>query len=986
MPERRIDSVYNVKRVNVVFALSSLVLAAVSVQTIWEDYKRPWRKYQREFRRLDLDKTATAIKAEDEKLKAEHGKDLEAIQGQMDQAKAKVASAGAELAAAEAGVTKASDVNYLADQKFKFKKAWLDVVKYQAETADEEHSPDATKKKDALAATQKEWEDLKITAEKAAAELDAAKSKVTGILKDRDDAQKKLDDLTRDKARLETKVTKIGHNFANDYFRNFPGLDFISPSQKVQQIVVPTLLMDIGFETKVPKVERCTTCHLGIDREGWEDAPQPFRSHPRLTAPKDHPDARPDFLSAKSPHPIDTFACTVCHGGMPQAVEFQRADHYPPDKETEEKWEKEYGWHHDHFWDFPMKPKAHVEAGCLKCHRSEVDVPGAPDLSRGKHLFQKMGCFGCHNVAGLGFENLRKVGPDLRRVKAKDDPEWIYRWIRNPKAFRPSTRMPQIFDLKNTSTDADLKRSDTAIAAIVAYLMAKSEDFPLPSIPGGDAARGKELFEEVGCQGCHVAEIGKKNNAPRGFENFGPNLAGVGSKLKPEWIYAWVKDPKAYFPETRMPSLRLSDGEAADIAAYLSSLKLETTAGPIEGQTQAQVFDAIRKPALDEGELENMVVEQLHKLMTRDEAVAKAASMGKDEKLVYLGEKMIARQGCFACHMIGGFEKAQPIGTDLTDQGRKLVKRLDFGFHHEIPNTLHDFIFNKLKDPRIYDDGRLKEAAWEDKLKMPFFNFTDDEARDITTFVLGLTKEQILKERVKLLSPREIDIEAGRRIIRERNCQGCHVLEGQRGDIRAFYAEDKLGNAPPVLYREGSKVNSDWLYGFLKAPTPIRPWLKVRMPTFHFTDDEANVISRYFAAYDSEPYPFVTPDMEAPPAERLTKAGELFTQCMQCHVVGAPPPGKDPSQLAPNLLLAKKRLRAKWVAEWLKDPQKLQPGTRMPNFFYDEGNPLYPDADDQIQAVRHYVLNLDEATVLAQAKAAAAAAPPPSTTPAESYE
>jgi len=71
--------------------------------------------------------------------------------------------------------------------------------------------------------------------------------------------------------------------------------------------------------------------------------------------------------------------------------------------------------------------------------------------------------------------------------------------------------------------------------------------------------------------------------------------------------------------------------------------------------------------------------------------------------------------------------------------------------------------------------------------------------------------------------------------------------------------------------------------------------------------------------------------------------------------------------IAPNLILAKKRLRPRWILQWLIDPQTIQPGTKMPNFFFfnedDDGNPIYNDSDahDQfkiIVALRDYLMVL----------------------------
>jgi hypothetical protein len=46
------------------------------------------------------------------------------------------------------------------------------------------------------------------------------------------------------------------------------------------------------------------------------------------------------------------------------------------------------------------------------------------------------------------------------------------------------------------------------------------------------------------------------------------------------------------------------------------------------------------------------------------------------------------------------------------------------------------------------------------------------------------------------------------------------------------------------------------------------------------------------------------------------------------------------------------------VREWLRNPQAIQPGTRMPNFFYDEGNPLTENPEQDILDLRNYLWTL----------------------------
>ena len=55
---------------------------------------------------------------------------------------------------------------------------------------------------------------------------------------------------------------------------------------------------------------------------------------------------------------------------------------------------------------------------------------------------------------------------------------------------------------------------------------------------------------------------------------------------------------------------------------------------------------------------------------------------------------------------------------------------------------------------------------------------------------------------------------------------------------------------------------------------------------------------------------------------------------------------------------ASDRLRADWVVDWLTDPQKEMPGTRMPSFFYSDGEPLMEEPDAKIRVIRDYLMEL----------------------------
>ncbi|MDA0745335.1 MAG: c-type cytochrome, partial [bacterium] len=501
----------------------------------------------------------------------------------------------------------------------------------------------------------------------------------------------------------------------------------------------------------------------------------------------------------------------------------------------------------------------------------------------------------------------------------------------------PSTKMPKIVDLPNVSSPEDIARNTAAVHAAVTYLFEKSEHPTYPNPPvKGDSARGRGLVEKVGCRGCHVVGEGDVLEQDYSLRNFGPNLNDVGSKLSAGWLFAWLKDPTAYFPDTKMPNLRLTDQEAADITAYLL------------GKRNLEFED--RQPAaVDKTVRDQLVVNYLQARLPVMEAQNQLTEMSDHERDIWLGEKIISRQGCFSCHLIPGFENAQPIGTELTEEGSKDVHKLDFGMNPtNINHTRQDWFLTKLKTPRVFDEGKVK--AFDDKLRMPDFGLSDDDADALVTALLSFSKSHIDLPATKQLKPDEIEIEKGRWVVYERNCKGCHVIEGEGGAIRGplvdsygkegIAANEAVGFTPPILNGEGKKVQPDWFFGFLKEVIPIRPWLDARMPTFGFEDQEAIDVVTYFSRLDRQQFPYHSFEEKQLTRQDIKGAEILFStdiyNCWTCHQQGDIKPKGDPASWAPDLTMARERLKPEWIRSWLWDPQQIQPGTKMPTFFGDE--------------------------------------------------
>jgi len=927
--KKSVGHAYNIDFLNVVFAASSIFLFLCVVWMVWDDFDREWKNAQRRFTQLEMEVTRQQMEQADRNVDRKFLATLEqqlaaarqaiaANQGKVDELRERIAAVNARL--------------YRETQDYQFAKARYDVDRYAYEVARDAGEARAERMRADIEAQARRVDELNLVVEKTAAEKAALEQELGTFTNEATVKEKQIEEMTAERRRLEARLATLRPNLSKTLLRDAPMTDFMAPTLKVQQVMLPHIVDDVNF-TRVPKMDRCTTCHLAIDRRGFEKYPQPYRTHSNLSV----------YLGSDSPHPLNRIGCTVCHDGMGQSVTFRDAAHTPRDEKQAQQWEAQYHWEAPHYWDYPMLPIGMTEASCAKCHREEAMIPNASTLTLAYATFERAGCYACHKTRG--FEGLRKPGPNLTRVKGKLSPEWVRNWIREPRAIKPATWMPQVWYNSNSSSPQDAVRNEAEINAAVAYLFANSDDYApaVPSAPPGNAQAGKTLVESVGCLGCHVVEETDRSAAgPR--RTFGQPLQAIGSKTTATWIFNWVRDPRHYSPDTYMPDLRLTDREAADIAAYLVSLKGSTGTAP--------------KAAPDQKVVDQVLLDYLKAVMPFAEAQAKLASMSPEQKNLDLGQRVIGRYGCFSCHEIKGFERTQAIGVELSEEASKLVTRLDFAFV-DIPHTKMSWFQQKLRDPRSFDQGRVLTPL--EKLRMPDFHLSERERQLLVTAIMSFQRQIQPPAALPTQGARRDFLRAGRNLTQRRNCVACHVIEGNGGDYQRLVSDPTL--APPLLTPEGAKVQPDWLYAFLRGPITIRPWLNVRMPTFHFADPQLNEVIGYFQAIPNQIQPFRT--VEVVNASTAAPGGrELFEmlKCQQCHVLGAIPRDQPTANLAPDLRMTPERLNPEWIEEWLKNPQRIQPGTRMPAFWPEYPKSYFPQlgggADAQIRAIRDHLMTL----------------------------
>src|SRR5947209_5829844 len=591
------DQTYrNQKTLHVVFAVSSVAMLLSTVWMFAEDYNRPFKRMQRDFRDVEeeISKRATLASAPDEARR----KAVVASEQEVTKAKARLQAVKDLI---DADTSRLRPARFQAEKRLQDLKADFDSTTSLYNIAVEQHGPegsDSVRLKATLESMRENYDRQKGEVEGRTEEIEQLVNKPYQVQVKGDDAPVTLTKaeaerqlnaaedrhkaLTADFDRF-LKVAEQKQWTFGDWVRALPVIDAFQSPTKIQQFTLDELPIDYRGFKYVTRYDRCTTCHLGMDKATYEKA-----TLTRLTRdPASDPDLMADlgnaeaalnernqviknsglsskeknqtlldtsvlkprqihisdakvnayaahprldlFVGSNSPHPAEKFGCTICHGGQGSATTFVDATHTPNDAPTAERWAKSekrggHDWESIHFWDFPMLPQRFAESGCVKCHHQITDLIRdgtryeAPKLLQGYNLVRELGCFGCHEIAGVKngrwvgpdlrlepdtpLEDLspgdrqkltadpanppgamRKVGPSLARIAEKTNEEWVAKWLKAPRDFRPDTRMPHFYLQANNAPESlsgtgQERFPDTEIHAITYYPFEKSRGLP----------------------------------------------------------------------------------------------------------------------------------------------------------------------------------------------------------------------------------------------------------------------------------------------------------------------------------------------------------------------------------------------------------------------------------------------------------------------------------------------------------------------------
>ena len=447
---------------------------------------------------------------------------------------------------------------------------------------------------------------------------------------------------------------------------------------------------------------------------------------------------------------------------------------------------------------------------------------------------------------------------------------------------------------------------------------------------GHDVRAGRALFAEARCIECHAPEEKPGGSGSRArlpmpeLSESIPDLDAAGDRFESRWIYDWIREPRAGCAQVVF-------SEAADVTAYLASLREEESIIAVSGDRaagEALVVQLHMQPWAEELMAEAKYTPAGLQRLLADPAEHHRDTVFPDFRLSSTEANDITSYILSQQPAAGEAPKGDPV------RGKQVVADSCMGCHGNDDRSFGTSAasLETIWKTNWYADGCVSEE-WG---KRPALALDADDRKALVRFQnAGINY-------LGNFTPREY----AERTMERLNCTSCHS------------GENKL----PRIDHAGDKLTTAWLEKLLLGEVDhIHPDVEARMPAF---PSRAKLLAESIAAlHGSElqiPAAQPDPELAAIGAELVGVTGYA---CIACHAVGDQPALAAFEGQGPNLQLAGERLRKDYYHRWMHWPQRVIPTTIMPKYTTTkdqaqnstilDGNP-----DAQFEAIWAYLQSL----------------------------
>ena len=265
------DTYWNIRRLNVFFAASAILLMAIMGWSVVQDYDKSWRAPQRDGKVWQAALVDDQIAQQEPKVRAQ----IQEIERQIAEANAGVATAQVDAGAITAQIQKLESQKSNIEFDLNNKKALLTVAESGLQDAITRGDREAQRRIEREIATPRTTVSaMSEEVARLAAEIATEKQKLRK-------QNEHIADLLKAKTRAETDLAAMRKKrdalqpsgilpTVSTIARRTPLLQFVNPAERVQQVVVRDVLTDVSF-MKITTIDRCVTCHVNISNKDFTE-------------------------------------------------------------------------------------------------------------------------------------------------------------------------------------------------------------------------------------------------------------------------------------------------------------------------------------------------------------------------------------------------------------------------------------------------------------------------------------------------------------------------------------------------------------------------------------------------------------------------------------------------------------------------------------------------------------------------------------------